>query len=61
MLAFKAERAGRRVVRVKPANTSKRCANCGYVVKDLYLRDRWFICPNCGWEADRDLNASLTS
>ena len=59
LLAFKAERAGRRVVRVKPANTSKRCANCGYVVKDLYLRDRWFICPNCGWEADRDLNASL--
>ena len=46
-------------MRVKPANTSKRCANCGYVVKDLYLRDRWFICPNCGWEADRDLNASL--
>lgn len=59
LLSYKAERAGRRVVRVKPANTSRRCANCGYVVEDLSLKDRWFICPKCGWEADRDYNASL--
>ena len=59
LLVYKAERAGRRVVRVKPANTSKRCAKCGYVVKDLKLSDRWFTCPKCGWEADRDYNASL--
>ena len=59
LLAYKAERAGRRVVRVKPSNTSKRCAKCGYVVESLSLKDRWFTCPICGWEADRDLNASL--
>ncbi len=59
LLAYKAERAGRRVVRVKPTNTSKRCANCGYIVENLSLKDRWFSCPNCGWEADRDYNASL--
>jgi putative transposase len=59
LLAFKAERAGRRVVRVKPTNTSKRCAKCGYIVEDLKLSNRWFICPKCGWEADRDLNASI--
>jgi len=59
LIAFKAERAGRRVVRVKPANTSKRCAKCGYIVEKLTLKDRWFTCPICGWEADRDLNASL--
>jgi putative transposase len=59
LLAYKAERAGRRVVRVKPANTSKRCAKCGHVVEDLRLNDRWFVCPKCNWEADRDLNASL--
>jgi len=46
-------------VRVKPANTSKRCAKCGHVVEDLRLNDRWFVCPKCNWEADRDLNASL--
>ncbi|OYT35321.1 hypothetical protein B6U96_10845 [Archaeoglobales archaeon ex4484_92] len=55
MLAYKAERAGRRVVRVKAANTSKRCAKCGYIV-DLKLSDRWFTCQVCGWEADRDYN-----
>jgi len=59
LLAYKAERAGRRVVRVKAANTSKRCANCGYIVENLSLKDRWFTCPVCGWEADRDYNASL--
>ena len=58
LLAYKAERAGRRVVRVKPANTSKRCARCGYVVENLSLKNRLFICPVCGWEADRDYNAS---
>jgi len=45
-------RAGRRVVRTKPANTSKRCARCGYVVEKGL-----FVCPKCGWEADRDYNA----
>ncbi len=59
LLAYKAERAGRRVVRVKPTNTSKRCSNCGHIVEDLTLKDRWFSCPKCGWEADRDYNASL--
>ena len=57
LLAFKAERAGRRVVRVKPINTSKRCAKCGFIVENL--KGKWFICPKCGWEADRDYNASL--
>jgi len=47
------------VVRVKAANTSKRCARCGYIVGDLKLSNRWFVCPKCGWEADRDYNASL--
>ena len=59
LLAYKAARAGRRVVRVDPSNTSKRCANCGYVVENLSLKDGWFVCPVCGWEADRDYNASL--
>jgi len=59
LLVYKAERAGRRVERVKPTNTSKRCAKCGHIVENLTLKDRRFTCPKCGWEADRDYNASL--
>jgi len=58
-LSYKAERAGRRVVKVDPRNTSKTCAKCGHVKKDLTLADRVFVCPKCGWVADRDYNASL--
>ncbi len=59
LLSYKAERAGRRVAKVNPANTSRRCAKCGCVVNNLKLSDRLFTCPKCGWEADRDYNASL--
>jgi putative transposase len=58
-LSYKASRAGRRVVKVDPRNTSKTCAWCGYVKKDLTLADRVFVCPRCGWTVDRDYNASL--
>ncbi|AGJ63995.1 RNA-guided endonuclease InsQ/TnpB family protein [Saccharolobus islandicus] len=58
-LSYKASRAGRRVVKVDPRNTSKTCARCGYVKKDLTLADRVFVCPECGWTVDRDYNASL--
>jgi len=58
-LSYKAERAGRRVMKVDPRNTSKTCARCGHVKKDLTLADRVFVCPKCGWVADRDYNASL--
>ena len=40
-------------------NTSERCLNCGYIIRDLRLSDRGFTCPKCEWEADRDYNASL--
>jgi len=58
-LSYKASRAGRRVVKVDPRNTSKTCAGCRQVKKDLTLADRVFVCPKCGWVADRDYNASL--
>jgi putative transposase len=38
--------------------SSKLCHNCGNKNKDLKLSDRVFICK-CGYEADRDYNASL--
>ena len=39
--------------------SSKTCSCCGYIKKDLKLKDRVYICPNCGLKIDRDYNASL--
>ncbi|WP_240922727.1 transposase [Thermococcus sp. Bubb.Bath] len=59
ILSDKAERAGRRVVFVEPAYTSRTCSRCGFVVEKLPLSERIFRCPKCGLVMDRDLNASL--
>ena len=57
MLTYKAERAGRWVVKVEPRGTTDRCSRCGEVVeKSLWVR--MHRCPKCGLELDRDLNAA---
>lgn len=38
--------------------SSKTCHSCGHIHKDLKLKDRIFVCPECGYQEDRDLNAS---
>ena len=38
--------------------SSKLCHNCGQIKKDLKLSDRIYKC-DCGYEEDRDYNASL--
>lgn len=38
--------------------SSKTCHSCGYVHKELKLKDRIFLCPRCGYQEDRDVNAS---
>ncbi|EGT3605368.1 IS200/IS605 family element transposase accessory protein TnpB [Clostridium perfringens] len=38
--------------------SSKTCSNCGKVKKDLNLSDRIYKC-DCGFNIDRDLNASI--
>lgn len=58
ILAFKAEKAGQRVVKVNPKGTSQHCSNClNRVPKEL--SDRWHSCPHCGTELDRDTNAAI--
>jgi len=39
--------------------SSKTCSCCGTIKKDLKLKDRTYICPECGAELDRDLNAAI--
>ncbi|CAI2169073.1 11831_t:CDS:2, partial [Funneliformis geosporum] len=56
-LKHKSKVVGKQVVEVNPRNTSKTCFNCKVIKKDLKLKDRIFVC-DCGYEADRDINAS---
>lgn len=39
--------------------SSKLCHSCGHIKKDLKLKDRTYICSECGYVEDRDINASL--
>jgi len=56
ILAYKAESAGRELVKVNPRGTSQTCSVCEAVVpKDLSVRVH--RCP-CGYVADRDVNAA---
>ena len=58
LLEYKAEKAGARLVKVNPKNTSQVCSRCGAVVeKDLSVRVH--VCPYCGLRLDRDVNAAL--
>lgn len=58
LLFFKAENAGRTVVRVNPAYTSQDCSQCGHRQK-LSLADRVYRCPCCQLILGRDHNAAL--
>ena len=39
--------------------SSKTCSKCGYIHKDLKLKERHWQCPNCSTSHDRDYNAAL--
>lgn len=39
--------------------SSKTCSCCGIIKRGLRLSDRTFICPECGFTIDRDLNAAI--
>lgn len=58
LLAYKCERYGEKLMKVKPHYTSVACSNCGnHVKKSLSVRTH--ICPKCGYVGDRDHNASI--
>ena len=39
--------------------SSKTCHVCGHIHKGLKLKDRVYVCHECGYTEDRDFNASL--
>jgi len=61
-IEYKAEWAGKQVIEASRwYPSSKTCSSpgCGYINKDLTLKDRFWICPKCGAKHDRDFNASF--
>lgn len=56
-LSYKAESAGREVIRVNPNGTSQICSGCHEKV-DKSLAVRIHCCPYCGLVMDRDENAA---
>jgi putative transposase len=57
MLSYKAQSAGRKLIKVDPRNTTQRCSACGSIVKkELFVRVH--ECPYCGFSCNRDYNAS---
>ena len=58
LLSYKAEEAGRVLVKVNPKGTSQRCSGCGETVPKK-LSERIHCCQNCGLVLDRDENAAI--
>jgi putative transposase len=59
LLQYKAEWNDKEVVKIgRWFPSSKTCHCCGYVKQNLKLSDREWVCPSCGENLDRDLNAS---
>lgn len=59
-IKYKCEWAGIEFIQVdRFYPSSKTCHNCGCIKNDLKLKDRTFVCPECGYTEDRDYNAAL--
>ncbi|WP_136603474.1 RNA-guided endonuclease InsQ/TnpB family protein [Salinigranum halophilum] len=58
LFEYKGDLYGTHVVQVDAQGTTKECSSCGVeTVKPLWVREH--SCPSCGFECDRDANASL--
>ncbi|WP_329259431.1 transposase [Actinoallomurus sp. NBC_01490] len=59
ILSHKAESAGRKLIAVDPANTSRTCARCGHCATDNRVTQAAFACIACGHTAHADVNAAI--
>ena len=58
-LKYKSEWNERKLISIgKFFPSSKTCNKCKFINQDLSLKDREWVCPNCGEKLDRDINAS---
>ncbi|MEV1173140.1 transposase [Nonomuraea sp. NPDC049784] len=59
VLAHKAESAGRKLIAVNPANTSRTCARCRHCAAENRLSQAVFRCTACQHSAHADVNAAI--
>ena len=59
-LKYKMEEQGKYFIKVSRWYPStKTCGACGYINKNITLKERHWVCPECGSIHDRDYNAAL--
>ena len=59
MLQYKLERRGGTLIRVDPKYTSQKCSSCGHVSKNNRKSQSHFICEECGFTKNADINAAI--
>jgi len=60
MLKYKAEWYGKNLLQIgKFEPSSKACSCCGSINQTLTLKDREWVCTNCGTIHNRDINAAI--
>lgn len=57
-VAYKAEARGIQVVKVDPRHTSQTCSRCGYQARNNRRSQSLFLCRQCSYCLNADLNAS---
>lgn len=58
-LDYKGDWAGRQVVKIDQwYPSSKKCSCCGHLMEKMPLNVRFWVCPACQAEHDRDVNAA---
>ena len=58
-LEYKLKWLGKKLVRIgKYFPSSQLCSSCGFRNKDLLLKTKYWVCPNCGAKHNRDCNAA---
>ncbi|WP_239056433.1 RNA-guided endonuclease InsQ/TnpB family protein [Helicobacter apodemus] len=58
MLEYKLKHNGKFFIKINSQYTSKTCSVCGYIKEKLTLKDRVYLCENCGNTLHRDINAA---
>lgn len=60
LLTYKSDWYGKNLIKIGRFDpSSKMCSECGTINKELELKHREWICPNCGSFHDRDINAAI--